>query len=55
MPSPYKTRFFDCNKIGCKSRTDCMDRCNVEWALKHCNGSLFSRTIIDRHDNKNIF
>ena len=55
MPSPYKTNCFEYNKIGCKSRRDCVDRCNVEWALKHCNGSLPSGTIVDRHDDKNIF
>ena len=55
MPSPYKTKCFDYNKIGCKSRIDCVDRCNVELTVKHCNGSLPSRTIIDRHNDKNIF
>ena len=55
MPSPYKTNCVDYNKIGCKSRRDCVDQCNVEWALKHCSGSLPSDTIIDRHNDKDIF
>ena len=55
MPSPYKTKCLDYNKIGCKSRSDCVDRCNVEWALKHCNGSLPSKTIIDRYNDKDTF
>ena len=55
MQSPYKTKCFDYNKIGCKSRRDCVDRCNVEWAFKHCNGSLPSGTIIDRHNDKDVF
>ena len=55
MPSPYKTKCFDYNKIGCKSRRNCVDRCNIDWALKHCNGSLPSRTIIDRHNDKDTF
>ena len=55
MPSPYKTNCVDYNKIGCKSRRDCVDQCNVEWALEHCNGSLPSDTIIDRHNDKGIF
>ena len=55
MSSPYETNCFDYNKIGCKSRRDCVDRCNVEWALKHCNGSLPSNTIVDRHNDKDIF
>ena len=55
MPSPYKTKCLNYKKIGCKSRRDCVDRCNVEWAIEHCNGSLPSRTIIDRHNDKNTF
>ena len=55
MPSPYKTKCLDYNKIGCKSRRDCVDRCNVEWTLKHCNESLPSWTIIDRHNDKDTF
>ena len=55
MPSPYQTNCFDYDKIGCKSRRDCVDRCNLEWSLKHCNGSLPSETIIDRHNDKDIF
>ena len=55
MQSPYKTKCFDYNKIGCKSRRDCVDRCNVEWAFKHCNGSLPSYTIIDRYNDEYIF
>ena len=55
MPSPYKTNCVNYNKIGCKSRRDCVDQCNVEWALKHCNGSLPSETIVDRHNDKDIF
>ena len=56
MPSPYKTKCFDYNKIGCKSRIDCVDRCNVEWTLKHCNGSLpMGNTFVDRHNDKDIF
>ena len=55
IPSPYKTKCFDYNKIGCKSRRDCVDRCNVEWPFKHCNGSLPENTIIDRHNDKDTF
>ena len=55
MPSPYKTKCEDYNKIGCKSRRDCVDRCNIEWAFKHCNGSLPSGTIINRHNDKDTF
>ena len=56
MPSPYKTKCFNYNKIGCKSRRDCVDRCNVEWTFEHCNGSFpLGYTIIDRHNDKDIF
>ena len=46
---------FDYNKIGCKSRRDCVDRCKVEWAFKNCNGSFPSETIINRYNDKNKF
>ena len=56
MPSPYKTNCFDYDKIGCKSRRDCVDRWNVEFKLKHCNGLLPLRHIfVDKHINKDIF
>ena len=55
MPPPYKTMCFDYNKVGCKSRRDCVDRCKIEWALKNCNGSFPSETIIDRHNDNNKF
>ena len=54
MPSPYKTNCFDYNKIGYKSR-DCVDRCNIEWALTHCNNSLPTDTIIHKHNDKDKF
>ena len=55
MPSPYKTNCFDYNKIGCKSRRDCIDRCNIEWALINCNNSSPENTIVDKHNDKDIF
>ena len=56
MPSPYKTKCEDYNKIGCKSRRDCVDRCNVEWTSKNCNESLsVENTFTDKHDDKDIF
>ena len=55
MPSPYKTNCFEYNKIGCKSRRDCVDRCNIEWALIHCNNSLPEYTISDKHNDKDKF
>ena len=51
MPLPYKTLCFDYNKIGCKSRRDCIDRCKVEMTFKNYNGSFPSETIINRHNN----
>ena len=55
MSSPCKTKCEDYNKIGCKSKRDYVDRCNVEWTLKYCNGSLLSETIIDGQNDKDIF
>ena len=55
MPSPYKTNCFNYNKIGCISRRDCVNQCNIEWALIHCNNSLPSKTIIDKHNDKDKF
>ena len=52
MPSPYKTNCFDYNKIGCKSRRDCIDKCHIEYTMKHCN-SLPPNTILDKKDDKN--
>lgn len=54
MPSPYKTNCFNYNKIGCKSKTDCVDKCNIEMALKECNESALF-TNMDRHNNKDIY
>ena len=53
MPSPYKTRCFDYNQIGCKSRSDCINKCHVEWTLEHCN-SLPNYFILDKHNDKNV-
>ena len=55
IPSPYKTKCLDYNEIGCKSRRDCVDRCNVERTFKHCNKPLPSEAIIDKHNDKDIF
>ena len=55
MSLPYKTNCFDYNRIGCKSRRDCIDQCNVKWALINCNNSLPSGTIVDRHNDKDKF
>ena len=55
MPSPYKTNCFNYNEFGCKSRRDCIDQCNVKWALINCNGSLPNDTFINRHNDKDKF
>ena len=54
MPSPYQTNCFDYNKIGCKSRSECVDKCLIEMSLKECN-SLNSFTNVDRHNDKDIY
>ena len=47
----YKTNCFDYNKVGCKSRNDCIDKCHLKWSLKNCN-SLPPHTIWDRHNDQ---
>ena len=54
MPSPYQTNCFDYNTIGCKSRSDCIDKCNIQSSLKQCN-CLPSKTNVDRHNNKDHY
>lgn len=54
MPAPYKTSCFDYNKIGCKSRSDCITKCQIEWALKHSN-SLPFWSDLDIHNDKDQF
>ena len=54
LPSPYTTNCFDYNKIGCKSRQDCIDKCNIEWSLRHCN-SLPRNIIVDKKNYKDKF
>ena len=54
LPSPYKTNDLNYNKIGCKSTSDCIDKCNVEWSFRHCY-SLPPHIIVDRNNNKHKF
>ena len=54
LPSPYQTNCFDYATIGCKSRSDCIDKCNIEGRLKECN-SLPLRTNVDRHNGKDRY
>ena len=54
LPSPYKTNCFDYTKIGCKSRTDCVDKCNIERGLKQCK-SLPLYTKGDKHNNRDEY
>ena len=54
MPPPYQTKCLDYHQIGCKSRSDCIDKCNIETSLKQCD-SLPVSTNVDRHNNKDKF
>ena len=54
MPSPYQTNCYDYNKIGCKSRSDCIDKCNIESSLKQCK-SLPDKVNVDRHNDKDNY
>ena len=37
LPTPYATNCFDYSKIGCQSKSECIDQCKVELSLKQCN------------------
>ena len=37
MPSPYQTNCFHYKNVGCKSRNDCIEKCNIELAKEQCN------------------
>ena len=54
LSSPYQTNCYDYNKLGCKSRNDCINKCNIELSLKLCN-SLPQFTNVDRHNDKDIY
>ena len=37
MPAPYATNCFDYSKIGCQSKSECIDQCKVEINLRECD------------------
>ena len=56
LQSSYKTNCFDYTKIGCKSRSYCIDKCNIEWTLNNCDpNSLPEKTIMDINNDKGVF
>ena len=55
MPSPYKTNCFNYNKIDCKSRRDCIDKCHCDYILNYCNSTLPMDTIVDNNNDKDKF
>ena len=54
LPSPYQTNCFDYTIIGCKARADCVNKCNIERALKQCQ-SLPHWTNVDGYNNKDKY
>ena len=54
MRSPYKTNCFDYNQIGCKSRSDCIEKCNIELSLNQCH-CLPHKSNADRHNDKDNY
>ena len=54
MPAPYKTNCLNYSEIGCKSRIDCVEKCNIEMSSRQCNG-LTLTTNMDRHNNKDKY
>ena len=61
LPSPYQTNCLNYTRIGCKSRSDCIDKCHIEMSLKQCNSLPLSTNIgpiltdIHRHNDKYQF
>ena len=54
LPSPYQTNCLDYKTIGCKSRSDCVEKCHIKMSLKQCNSfPLF--TNVDRRNDKHEF
>ena len=54
MPSPYQTNCYDYTKLGFKSTSDCINKCNIELALKQCN-VLPYQSIVDEHNDKDNY
>ena len=54
ISSPYQTDCFDYQKIGFKSRSQCIDKCNIESSIKQCN-CLPEETKVDRHNDKDDY
>ena len=51
MPSPYQTKCFDYTKLGCKSRDDCIRKCQIDTASKQCDSLPFNTMIRKDHVN----
>ena len=54
MKSSYRTNYFDYTKLGCQSGQDCIDKCNIDSALKQCNALLLS-TKVDISNDKDSY
>lgn len=54
LPSPYQTNCFNYTKIGCKSRNDCVEKCNIGMTMKQCN-SLPIMTNMDINNDNDIY
>ena len=54
MPAPYQTNCLDYNLIGCKSRSDCINKCNIETSIKQCNWLPIS-TNVNKHNDQETY
>ena len=54
MPPPYQTNCLNYSKIGCKSRSDCINKCKIEISLKQCNELPFDVNV-DRNNDKDTY
>lgn len=54
LPAPYTTNCLDYSRIGCQSKSDCIDKCKVELNLKQCN-VLPSFVNMDKSNDKHDY
>ena len=54
LPAPYATNCVNYSKIGCQSKSACIDKCHVEHNLNECN-VLPSFVNMDKSNDKDIY
>ena len=55
LPAPYKTNCFNYTELGCQSKQDCVDKCQIELSMKQCNNSLPLNIYVDVNNDKDVY